>query len=149
MSKTKDIVIDQANAAAGNGIVVTVEQVDLRRVTKAELHARASQMSDKARDLSQKLQEAYTEIATLKETASDIMNGQSVLAKSAADAQATIAAHEKTIADLEAKVKDLSQWPAIAHEMARNNTRLVATVDNMAKAAAGLVPPAVMQAVNR
>jgi predicted solute-binding protein len=55
--------------------------------------------------------------------------------------EATIAAHEKTIADLEAKVKDLSQWPAIAHEMARNNTRLTGTLDNMAKAAAGLVPP--------
>jgi hypothetical protein len=54
--------------------------------------------------------------------------------------RATIAAHEKTIADLEAKVKELVQWPAIAQEMARNNTRLTTTVDNMAKAAAGLVP---------
>jgi len=63
--------------------------------------------------------------------------------------EATIAAHEKTIADLEAKVKELSQWPAIAHEMARNNTRLTTTVDNMAKAAAGLVPVAGQPMANR
>ena len=89
----------------------------------------------------EKLADAYAEIATLKETASDILNGQSVLSKNLSDAQATVAAHEKTIADLEAKVKDLQQWPALAHEMARNNTRLTTTLDNMAKAAAGLVPP--------
>lgn len=118
-----------SNTGQGNnGIIVTLEAFNLKRVTKEELHEQYVQQADKARELSQKLQEAYTEIAMLKEQ------------DQKEQLTATIAAHEKTIAELEAKVAELKQWPAIASEMARNNTRLTTTLDNMAKAAAGLVP---------
>lgn len=122
------------------GINVTLEAFDLKKMTKAQLHEQYTQQADKARDLSQKLQQAYTDIAALKETGSDIMNGQSVLAKSAAEAQATVAAYEEKVAALEKKVKELEPWVGIAQEMARNNTRLVTTVDNVAKMGAALVP---------
>ena len=118
----------QSNGRAGHN---TTNMRDLKHTSKDQLAG--------------ELKEAVDRVRELERTKVD----QDALLVVLEGKDATIAAHEKTIADLEAKVKDLSQWPAIAHEMARNNTRLTGTLDNMAKAAAGLVPPAVMQAVNR
>lgn len=50
-----------------------------------------------------------------------------------------VAQHERTIADLEAKLKDAREVAALSAQLAQNNTRLTLTLDNMAKAAAGLV----------
>lgn len=133
MSATKDAAIDAANESS---LAAFKEKMgDLNKWTKTELIARVQDMMTMLEHRDRYLHLNGSRISDLEEELALLKEQDQTTAL-----QATIAQHEKTIGDLERRVKDLSQYEHLATQLVGSNAQLSATVHNISRMGAALVP---------